>query len=138
RCTYNQIDLKTNQLRCKVGQALTLLLGKSVLDGEILSLNPSKLAHFLQERVHEDRAAGRTREIQVTDAEDFSRLLRLNQRAKRKEHHAKSKDDDFSLHVFFSRLSTCHSPRHLITLSALASTFGGIVKPICFAVLRLI
>ena len=26
---------------------------------------------------------------------------------------------------------------HLITLSALASTFGGIVKPICFAVLRL-
>ena len=27
---------------------------------------------------------------------------------------------------------------HLITLSALASTFCGIVRPICFAVLRLI
>src|ERR1044071_9294641 len=27
---------------------------------------------------------------------------------------------------------------HLITLSALASTFGGIVRPICLAVLRLI
>ena len=27
---------------------------------------------------------------------------------------------------------------HLITLSALASTFGGIVRPICFAVFRLI
>jgi hypothetical protein len=27
---------------------------------------------------------------------------------------------------------------HRITLSALASTFGGIVRPICFAVLRLI
>jgi hypothetical protein len=27
---------------------------------------------------------------------------------------------------------------HLITRSALASTFGGIVRPICFAVLRLI
>src|SRR5262249_34979872 len=26
---------------------------------------------------------------------------------------------------------------HLMTLSALASTFGGIVKPICLAVLRL-
>jgi hypothetical protein len=30
------------------------------------------------------------------------------------------------------------SPRdHLITLSALANTFGGIVRPICFAVFRL-
>jgi hypothetical protein len=27
---------------------------------------------------------------------------------------------------------------HLITLSALTSTFGGIVRPICFAVFRLI
>ena len=27
---------------------------------------------------------------------------------------------------------------HLMTLSARASTFGGIVRPICFAVLRLI
>ena len=27
---------------------------------------------------------------------------------------------------------------HLITLSALASTFGGIVRPICLAVFRLI
>src|SRR5262245_17862219 len=27
---------------------------------------------------------------------------------------------------------------HLITLSALAKTFGGIVRPICFAVLRFI
>ena len=28
-------------------------------------------------------------------------------------------------------------PSHLITLSALTSTFGGIVRPICFAALRL-
>src|SRR5262245_47300269 len=38
-----------------------------------------------------------------------------------------------------SFLSSYPSPfaSHLITLSALASTFGGIVRPICFAVLRL-
>jgi hypothetical protein len=30
------------------------------------------------------------------------------------------------------------SSPHLITLSALASTFGGIVRPICFAAFRLI
>ena len=33
-----------------------LLLGKPVLDGDILSLNPSKLAQLLPERLHEDRA----------------------------------------------------------------------------------
>ena len=33
--------------------------------------------------------------------------------------------------------NTVQSWRYLITLSALASTFGGIANPICFAVLRL-
>src|SRR5881397_1963949 len=38
----------------------------------------------------------------------------------------------FFLTPFASRLTL-----HRITLSALANTFGGIVRPICFAVLRL-
>jgi hypothetical protein len=52
-----------------------------------------------------------------------------------------AKERCFSLHVFFPR--SLHSTLvtrpsfHLITLSALASTLGGIVRPICFAVLRL-
>ena len=54
-----------------------LLLCKPVLDGDILSLNPSKLAQLLPERVHEDRAAGSSAWIQETDAEDFPCLLRL-------------------------------------------------------------
>jgi len=53
------------------------LLGKSVLDIEILSLNPSKLAHLLPERLRKDRATGSGAPIQKTDAEDFSGLLRL-------------------------------------------------------------
>ena len=58
--------------------------------------------------------------IQETYAEDFSWLLRVGGTAKRKEHGAKRKDGDSSLHVFFS--ASIHStqtldtrPCHLIT-----------------------
>jgi hypothetical protein len=50
--------------------------------------------------------------------------------AKRKEHSAESDAEDFAPSVI-----DCS---HLITLSALASTFGGMIRPICFAVFRLI
>src|SRR5262249_16845437 len=72
---------------------------------------------------------------------DLLRLLRLGGCAKCKEHGAKSKHGDFSLHVFPCSLHSSLDTRpffHLITLSARASTLGGIVRPICFAVLRLI
>ena len=36
-----------------------------------------------------------------------------------------------------SKVEVFSSPLHLITLSARASTFGGIVRPICFAAFRL-
>jgi hypothetical protein len=52
-----------------------------------------------------------------------------------------AKERCFSLHVFFPALSTRHltlAPSHLITLSARASTLGGIVTPICLAVFKLI
>ena len=48
-----------------------LLLGKPVLDGDIFSLNPSKLAQLLPERLQEDRATGSSACIQETYAEDF-------------------------------------------------------------------
>src|ERR1051326_3731732 len=53
-------------------------------------------------------------------------LLRVGGRTQRKEHSAGAKHEAFP------------DSFHLITLSALASTFGGIVKPICFAAFRLI
>jgi hypothetical protein len=52
------------------------LLGKSVLDGDILSLNPSKLAQLLPERLHEDRTTRSSACIQVTYARNFRCLLR--------------------------------------------------------------
>jgi len=53
------------------------LLCKPILDGDVFSFNPSKLAHLLQERLHEDRATSSSAIIQVTYAEDFSGLLRV-------------------------------------------------------------
>jgi hypothetical protein len=56
--TTIQIDLETNQVRRKLRQAHSILLGKPVLDGGVFSFNPSKLVQFLPERVHEDRHTG--------------------------------------------------------------------------------
>ncbi len=78
RCDHDQINLKTNQVRRKLRQALILLLGKPVLDGDILSLDPSKLAHtpagtrplaprYRQRCLDPGNLCGR-----------FSRLLRVN------------------------------------------------------------
>ena len=80
--------------------------------------------------------------VRYPDPWNFRWLLRLGGQAKRKEQSAKSKDRDYFLHVFsaLSHHSTLYTrpSSHLITLSARASTFGGIVRPICFAALRLI
>ena len=84
-CDHDQINLKTNQVRRKLRQALRLSLRKSVLDGEILSLDPAKLAQLLQERLHEDRHTSSSASIQETDAEDFPCLLRNGGRAWSKE-----------------------------------------------------
>jgi hypothetical protein len=77
------------------------LLGKPVLDDKIFSLNPTKLAQLLPERLHEARATGSSAWIQETDAEDFPCLLRVGGEAKSKEKKAGNKADDFFLHVFY-------------------------------------
>ena len=64
------------------------------------------------------------------------RIESICQSTQRKEHGAKSEAKGF---VFFA-IACCLVPIayfHRITLSALTSTFGGIVRPICFAALRL-
>ena len=78
------------QVRGKIRKPIKSSLGESVLEGEILSLDPAKLVHLLPERLQEGCVAGSTAIIQETDAKDFLWLLRLNakgraQRAWRKE-----------------------------------------------------
>jgi hypothetical protein len=55
------------------------LLGKPILDGDILSFNPAKLAQLLPERLQADRDTGSSAIIQVTYAENFPCLLRLGE-----------------------------------------------------------
>ena len=101
-CDHDQINLKTNQVRRKLRQALRLSLRKSVLDGDILSLNPSKLAQLLQERLHEDRATGSSASIEETYAEDFPCLLRLGERSGSQKKSCQSPDGGSSVHFSFS------------------------------------
>jgi hypothetical protein len=53
------------------------LLCKAVLDAEILSLNPSKLAQLLPELVQQPCHARSSTLIQEINAEDFPCLLRV-------------------------------------------------------------
>ena len=63
--------LRRTRSAASSGSALILLLGKSILDGDIFSLNPAKLAQLLPEPVQEDGVAGSCAWLQVSDAEDF-------------------------------------------------------------------
>ena len=90
-----------------------------------------------------DRHAGSSACVQETYAANFSCLLRAGGNAKRKEPSAKRKDKDFLSHefppqCFEAPCSLPLAPCYLITRSARASTFGGIVRPIRFAVFKLI
>jgi len=88
----------------------------------VFSLNPSKLAQFLLERVQLNRATGSSTWIQVTDASDFPWLLRLGEGAESIEHHAKriGKQLQFFSVACYLLLAAFY---HLITLSALASSW---------------
>ena len=118
-CDHDQINLETNQVRRKLRQALILLLCKPVLDGDILSLNPSKLAQLLSKRLHEDRATGSSAWIQETYAEDFPCLLRVGKRnSKNKELPADQRVILLFIIFFLASCLTPFASFHLITLSA--------------------
>jgi hypothetical protein len=70
------------------------LVGKPILDADVFSFNPAKLAQLLPECVHQDRHTGKRAWIQETYAKDFPRLLRLGGKAKSKEQSAKGKPKD--------------------------------------------
>src|SRR5262249_18516662 len=110
-----------------------------MLDGDILSLDPAKLAHLLPERLQADRATGSSAILQVTYAGNFPCLLRLGKRNICQKKSCQQPESDSLLHVFFlASCLTSFASFHLITLSARYSIDCGIVRPICFAVLRFI
>src|SRR5215467_12583591 len=129
---YNDIDLDFNKLGCEFFEAFNLLsFSKSVLESNVFSFNPPKFTQSLPECLQKWGSSGKRGDIQVPNPVYFG-WLRFGLKAKRQEQKAeRTRQDIFT-----------HCPRalclYLISLSALASTVGGIVKPICLAVFRLI
>src|SRR4030095_9107961 len=65
------------------------------------------------------------------------RLLRFCERDRRQKYSRQQSSEDCYLAVFHFFIFPFYFCLYLITLSARASTFGGIVTPICFAVFKL-
>jgi hypothetical protein len=68
------------------------LLGKSVLDDDIFSLDPAKVAQLLSECINEGCATRSSAVIQEPYAEDFSCLLRVDHSPTEGEYESYSKD----------------------------------------------
>src|SRR5262249_2217971 len=103
-------------IRRKLMQTLILLLGRPILDGDILSLNPAKLAQFLSKRLQGGRHTGSSAIMQEPYAGDFPCRLRADGRPKRQEHGAKRKGGQFSHHIFsLEPLVTRHLTLALLT-----------------------
>ena len=100
RRDHDQINLKTNQVRHQLRYPFRPLLGKPVLDGDILSLNPSKLAELLQEHLQQPCHTSSSASIEETDAEDFPCLLRLGERSRSQKKSCQSPDGGSSVHFF--------------------------------------
>src|SRR6478672_7577753 len=101
----------------------------SILNDKIFPINKTMIAQPSPECVNVGRHRSGRASHQISYFADFLLLLRFSGKAKRKQQSAHSQTDDDVLEP-----NLCH----LITRSALASTFGGIVSPICLAVFRLI
>src|SRR5215468_8380061 len=106
----------------------------AILNDDILPLYITQLPQSFPERVASRVWAGTKRSEKPYPRN--LRLLRLSGQAEHKEQSAKrGRNECYILTVAYCLLPIAFF--HLITLSALASTFGGIVRPICLAVLRL-
>src|SRR4030095_3440766 len=72
----DDVDLESDQLRCKLGDTIVLSLRKSVLDVDGLSLDISEIAKCLLESLNLRIPLGRSGSEQ-THPREFSGLLRL-------------------------------------------------------------
>ena len=100
-CYHDDINLETHQLGRKLREPIALTLRVSVLDGDVLSFYVATLA---QSQPNSLGTGGITScvatPIDILSAGTFFGRCASATEAKRKEHGAKHKYGDFSLHVF--------------------------------------
>jgi hypothetical protein len=72
---YDDVHLEPDQLGRKVGQPVEPTLRESIVDDNILALNPPEFVQPLPERVEQGRPIGRGRHPKITYPRHLSRLL---------------------------------------------------------------
>src|SRR5688572_30816571 len=119
----DKVRLQLSQFASKMPQSIRAPLGIAGLYKHVLPFYVAQSAQPPSNAVITDvRSKPR---FENGDARHFSPYLRLGRRESRTEYDRKG-DSKFG-----------EASHYLITRSARASTFGGIVRPICLAVLRL-
>src|SRR4029453_1944534 len=97
------------------------------LEGDVFALNITKFTELLAECCAPGPEIRTASEHDFANSNCLSLLLCRRQRAKGKEHGANHQAHDFRVLTIACRLRPIAAD-HLITLSALASTFGGIFR----------
>src|SRR4029453_9462434 len=89
---YDDVHLEPDQLGREVGQPVEPTLRKSIVDDNILALNPPELAQPLPERVEVGRRIGRGSRPKKTYPRHPSRRLRLGGERRSEEHRSRASE----------------------------------------------
>ncbi|HEY1362064.1 MAG TPA: hypothetical protein VGF60_07445 [Xanthobacteraceae bacterium] len=92
---YDEVHLEPDQFGRQVGQLVDPTLRISIVDDNILALNPPELAQPLPERVEQGRPIGRGRQPKETYPRHLARLL-LRVCRERASGRAGKKDDELA------------------------------------------
>src|SRR5207302_10087297 len=95
---YDEVHLEPDQLGRQVGQPVDPTLRISIVDDNILALNPPELAQPLPERVEVGRPVGRGRQIKKTYPRHPPRLLRFGGQRRREESRAQGAEERAAVH----------------------------------------
>jgi hypothetical protein len=90
--SHDHVDFETHEIGCEVGEAVQLTLGKSILDGDVLSLDPSEVAKTLPERLFRRHGGSARKRREKSDPRNLCRLLRVGH--ERPGNEARSERDE--------------------------------------------
>jgi hypothetical protein len=143
RCLYHRapdgddhVNVEPNELSRLIDGTLRLIPHPAILENDILALYPAEVAQPFLKYLISDFAEGigRRARAQSSYFVDLLRLLRIGNQQSAKSKAPRPSQITF---VFMFLVLSLLPVAYLITLSALTSTFGGIVRPICLAAFRL-
>src|SRR4030095_11212046 len=90
---YDEVHLEPDQLSREAGQPVDPTFRISIVDDNILALNPPEFAQPLPERVEVGRSIGRGPRPKKTYPRHLSRLLRLSGERHGEEHRPRAREE---------------------------------------------